>query len=80
MMETEEQGERRERRSKKRDALSIGLWGLCVSYGAASFEKYGASSLGLGLALLGLAVISLAQEIRALSKFFGRRKGEGNER
>jgi hypothetical protein len=69
-----------DRRSRKGHVFKLGLSGLLISYGAASVEKYGASSIGLGLALLGLSIIHLTAEIKQFAKLFGRRRGEGNEK
>lgn len=78
-MEIENSGPFKDRRSNKQKAFGFSLWGISIAYGFASFQKYGASSLGLGLAILSLSVIYLSQVISLLTKVFGRRKGEGNE-
>jgi len=68
----------KERRSKKQRFVGAGLWVSCVAYAVESIAKYGPSSLGIGAALLAMAILMLSQEIHALVIIFGHRKGEGN--
>jgi len=68
----------RERRSKRSRFVGAGLWVSCLAYAGESLAKYGPSSLGIGAALLAMAILMLSQEIHSLVIIFGHRKGEGN--